>query len=283
MSEQSFLAGKHRHHGNIAERMVHGLQQVMEHALDAEAISATPGLLQQLDPRIKLLSLLAVLAATLLASQLTTLLLLFVLAVVLALASQISLSRLYRQAWLSVLLFSGMLALPAIFMVPGERLLTLPLLHWHITRQGLSSAAFLLGRAEVSASFALLLMLTTPWMHVLKAMRSLGVPVLLVALLGMTHRYVFVLLQTASQMFEARRSRLLAPPSGRMARQLVASTSGVLLGKALQLSNEVHMAMVSRGYRGEVYLLHNFHTRKRDWCALLLALALPLVIVWNHA
>jgi cobalt/nickel transport system permease protein len=106
------------------------------------------------------------------------------------------------------------------------------------------------------------------------------VPVLLVALLGMTHRYVFVL-QTASQMFEARRSP--APPSGRMARQLVASTSGVLLGKALQLSSDVHLAMVSRGYRGEVYLLHNFHTRKRDWCALLLALALPLVIVWNHA
>jgi hypothetical protein len=65
--------------------------------------------------------LLAALAATLLASTLTTLLLLFVLAVVLALASQISLSRLYRQAWLSVLLFSGLLALPAIFMVPGER------------------------------------------------------------------------------------------------------------------------------------------------------------------
>lgn len=283
MSEQSFLKADHRHRGNIAERMVHGLQQVMEHALDAESLSTRQGLLQQLDPRIKLLSLLAVLSATLLVQQLTSLLLLLGLAILLAHYSQVSLRQLYRQAWLSVLLFSGMLALPALFLVPGETLLTLPLLGWHVSRQGLLSAALLLGRAEVSASFALLLILSTPWMHVLKAMRSLGVPVLLVALLGMSHRYVFVLLQTASQMFEARRSRMVAAPSGRMARQLVASSGGVLLGKAFQLSGDVHLAMVSRGYRGDIYLLHSFHTRQRDWCALLLAIALPFLIVWTHA
>jgi len=283
VSEQSFIAGGHRHRGNIAERMVHGLQQVMEHALDAEAQSARQGLLQQLDPRIKLLSLLAVLSAALLARQPGSLLLLLGLAVLLGQCSQISLRQLYRQAWLSVLLFSGVLAVPALFLVPGETLFSLPLLGWPVSRQGLYSAALLLGRAEVAASFALLLMLSTPWTHVLKAMRSLGVPVLLVALLGMTHRYVFVLLQTASQMFEARRSRMLAPASGRMTRQLIASSSGVLLGKAFQLSSDVHLAMVSRGYRGDIYLLHSFHTRKRDWCALLLAVALPFLIVWTHA
>uniref|UniRef100_UPI00128F214E cobalt ECF transporter T component CbiQ n=1 Tax=Aquitalea magnusonii TaxID=332411 RepID=UPI00128F214E len=174
------------------------------------------GLLAGLDPRCKLLALLSLMISGILASQLVTLLLLFGLAVLLALLSQVSLRRLYRQAWLSVLLFSGVIAVPALFLVPGEVLFRLPLLHWGISLQGLRSAAFLLGRAETSASFALLLMLTTPWMHVLKAMRSLGVPVLLVALLGMTHRYIFVLLQTASQMFEARRSRMLAPPSGRL-------------------------------------------------------------------
>jgi len=283
MSEQSFIAGGHRHGGHFAERLVHGLQQALEHSLDAEAISRQRGLLQGLDPRIKLLALLSLMISGILASQLVTLLLLFGLAVLLALLSQVSLRRLYRQAWLSVLLFSGVIAVPALFLVPGDILFRLPLLHWGISLQGLRSAAFLLGRAETSASYALLLMLTTPWMHVLKAMRSLGVPVLLVALLGMTHRYIFVLLQTASQMFEARRSRMLAPPSGRLARQVVAASSGVLLSKAFQLSSEVHLAMVSRGYRGDIYLLHTFHTRRRDWCALLPALCVPLLILWKHA
>ena len=64
------------------------------------------------------------------------------------------------------------------------------------------------GVALALATLAFLLILTTPWPYVLKAMRTLGVPVVVVAMLGMTHRYIFVLLQTATQMFEARRSRL---------------------------------------------------------------------------
>lgn len=45
-------------------------------------------------------------------------------------------------------------------------------------------------------------------------MRCLGAPRVLVAILGMTHRYLFVLAQTATQLFEARRSRIVAPMNG---------------------------------------------------------------------
>jgi energy-coupling factor transporter transmembrane protein EcfT len=159
-------------------------------------------------------------------------------------------------------------------------LLQLPLVHWSVTVQGVRSAAFLIGRAETSATFALLLILSTPWSHVLKAMRSLGVPVVVVAILGMTHRYIFLLLHTAAQMFEARRSRIVCPLSGVGQRKMVIATAGVLLGKAFQLSSDVHMAMVSRGYRGEVHLLDDFRTRPRDWLTLLLAFVLPVAIVW---
>jgi cobalt/nickel transport system permease protein len=52
------------------------------------------------------------------------------------------------------------------------------------------------------------------------------------------------------------------------------------LTKTFQLSSEVHMAMVSRGYRGEVLLLDAFQTRARDWFTLAFALALPTLIIW---
>jgi cobalt/nickel transport system permease protein len=61
---------------------------------------------------------------------------------------------------------------------------------------------------------------------------------------------------------------------------MVAATAGVLLTKTFQLSSEVHMAMVSRGYRGEVLLLDAFQTRARDWFTLSFALALPILIIW---
>ena len=201
-------------------------------------------------------------------------------AVCLALVSRLTLARLCKQVWVAVLAFTGVIALPSLFVVPGQTLLTLPFLHWHITLQGVRAAAFLIGRAETSATFALLLILTTPWTHVLKALRALGVPVVVVAILGMTHRYIFVLLHTAMQMFEARRSRVLAPVGRGMQRKMLASTAGVLLGKAFQLSSDVHLAMLSRGYRGEAKLLHEFVMRGRDYLWLLGVGLVPVLILW---
>jgi cobalt/nickel transport system permease protein len=281
MSDPTFVQGEHRHsrHG-FAERLVHGFVRAMAQALDAEAMSSRPGFLQGLDPRIKLIGFLLLVISAVLTRSLAVLAALFLLVPVLAFSSYVPLVRLARQVWIGVLLFTGVIALPAVVLVPGNPLWQVPLVHWNVTQQGLRSAAFLIGRAETCATFALLLILTTPWTHVLKAMRSLGVSVVLVAILGMTHRYIFVLLHTATQMFESRRSRIVAPLAGAQRRRLVAAAAGVLLDKTFQLSAEVHLAMVSRGYRGEVYLLDEFHTRRRDWCVLCFALAIPALILW---
>jgi cobalt/nickel transport system permease protein len=279
MSDASLLPHRHRRRG-FAERLAHGFLQAMTHALEAESLASRPGLLQGFDPRIKLLAILALIVSGVLARSLTLLAGLFLLALALAFMSHISAARLSKQVWLGVLLFTGIIALPALVLVPGSPLWQVPLLHWSVTLQGVRSAAFLIGRAETSATLALLLILTTPWPHVLKAMRSLGAPVVLVAILGMTHRYIFVLLQTTTQMFEARRSRIVAPMNGPQQRRMVAAAAGVLLGKSFQLAGEVHLAMLSRGYRGEVRLLDEFQTRRRDWFALSVALAVPILILW---
>jgi cobalt/nickel transport system permease protein len=282
MSEQSFVACRHGPRRGFVERLADDLMAAVGHALDAESVSARRGLLQGLDPRCKLVALLSLILCVVLAKSLTLLAALFVLAVMLGALSGITPARLARQVWLGVLLFTGAIAIPAIVIVPGTPVWQLPWLHWTVTLQGLRSAAFLVGRAETAATFALLLVLSTPWMHVLKAMRALGVPVVVVAILGMTHRYIFVFLQTALQMFEARRSRIVAPLAGAQRRRMVMAAVGVLLAKTFQLSADVHLAMVSRGYRGEVHLLDDFRARNRDRLALLFALALPAAILWSQ-
>ena len=140
--------------------------------------------------------------------------------------------------------------------------------YWTITWQGLRSAGFLIGRAETATTYALLVILTTPWPRVLKALRCLGLPLVLIVILGMTHRYIFLLLTSAIELFEAQRSRLMAPMSARERRRLAAASAVVLLEKALRLSTEVHLAMIARGYRDEVHLLDDFRTRPADWLAL---------------
>ena len=84
------------------------------------------------------------------------LLALFVLSVLCALASRISLRLLATRVWLAVLAFTGAIALPALFIGAGPEV-------WHIQLNGLRGAAFLILRGETTATFALLLMLTTVW------------------------------------------------------------------------------------------------------------------------
>lgn len=268
---------------DFLERLAQGLTHTLQLALDAETLEQKKGWLQCLDPRYKLVCLVLLIISTVLSQSLLTLLLLFLLACLLAFLSKIDLTPRLTRLWGSVLFFTGVIALPALVMVPGVTLWEIPILRTSISVQGLRSALFLIGRAETTATFALLLVLTTPWPHVLKAMRSLGAPLVLVAILGMTHRYIFVLLHSTRDLLEARRSRMLSKQGTAKQRQMIISAAAVLLSKTFRLSSEVHLAMISRGYRGEIYLLHEFQACWRDRIALFISTGIPILILWNQA
>jgi energy-coupling factor transporter transmembrane protein EcfT len=114
----------------------------------------------------------------------------------------------------------------------------------------------------------LVLAYTTPWTHILKALRIFRVPVVFVVILGMTCRYILLMLETAHEMFESRQSRTVNRMTPAESRRLAVSSSGVLLHKTLHMSGEVYLAMQARGFRGEVYLLDDFRMRPLDWFAL---------------
>ena len=274
---------RRRHDGAFLDRLVGGLARAMDHALDADDLARRDGLLQRLDPRVKLAGLLGLIVVAVFVKSLAVLAGLFLVAVALALPSQVTLSRLVKQIWLKVFAFTILIALPAVFLVPGAVIARVPVLLWPVTLQGVRSASFLLGRAETAATFALLLILCTPWPHVLKALRVFRAPIVLVAILGVTHRYIFVLLESASQMFASRRSRMVGPLPPRDRRRVATATAGVLLDKALHLSTDVQSAMASRGYRGEVRLIDDFHTTPIDWLAVAGFAAVASAALWLQA
>jgi cobalt ECF transporter T component CbiQ len=252
-----------------------------EHSAAAEATAGKPGLLQFLDPRVKVAGLLGLLLSSALAHRLSVILGVFGFALILALLSRISWRLLAKRGWAGALLFSGSIALPAVFLTPGQIIFRLPLFDWPVTAQGITGAASLIARVETAVTLTLLLILSTPWPRVLKALRALGAPVVLVVILGMTYRYIFLLLAAARDMFEARQSRTVGALKTAEARRFATSCIGVLLGKSLQLSSEAHLAMLSRGFRGEVYSLDEFTMRPRDWMALAAFAGLTIIAIWT--
>jgi cobalt/nickel transport system permease protein len=187
----------------------------------------------------------------------------FALAVLISAASAIPIRTLAGRAWLGALVSSGVIAVPAVFLTPGTPLFGSPL-----TLQGVRTGSFLVLRAETAATLIFLLAYTTPWSHILKALRIFRVPVVFVVILGMTTRYILLLLESAHDMFQARKSRRVNRLTPAENRRSAISSSGVLLTKTLHLSGEVYQAMQARGFRGEVYLLSDFKMRQRDWAAL---------------
>ena len=260
---------------SFLERTIEGLYEAMQRAFEAEHSATRRGLLQQIDARIKVLGLFALIVASTMSRRLWPIAALFALAIVLTSLSRISIRTLVTRVWIGALLFTGAIAIPALFLTPGTTIGSLP-----ITRQGVTTASFLILRVETAATLAILLVFTTPWAHVLKALRIFRVPVVLVAVLGMTCRYILLLLETAHDMFESLRSRTVGTLSGRERRHMAVASAGVLLNRSSQLSGDVYLAMQSRGFRGEVYVLDDFRMTLRDWAALAAFATLVAAAVW---
>jgi cobalt/nickel transport system permease protein len=265
---------------SFVEKTSVGLARLISEFLVSERFAHQKGLMQSLDPRVRVAGVFILVVAAVVCRDVRVIAALFVVSAVIAFSSSLDLLSLAKRVWIVVLIFTGLIALPAVFITPGKALLVVPGLRAVVTAQGLHSAAMLIMRVETAATLTATLVLCTPWSHVLKALRSMMLPAEIVTMLAMTQRYIFLLGETAKQMFESRESRTVGRLSGRESRKIVGRTAGVLFSKTLELSQEVYLSMLSRGFRGEVHVLNEFRLHARDYAALALFIATGLGAIW---
>lgn len=261
--------------------------------LGALARPAPPpsGFLAALDPRAKVIGGLCLIVAATLTGQPLVLALGYTGCLLLAAWSRLPLRR-FLALWLAVPLFSAVVMLPATLDVvtPGHPLLVL----WHdaawrigawrlpsaltVTDAGLLAAGRMVLRTALCASLAWLVAASTPPVRLFYGLRVLGVPSAFVMTLALMHRYLAVLVQAAHDLHLARLSRTVGPsPGGALA--FVAAGVGSLFRRTHSLGRSVCLAMLSRGYRGEVRLLDAPRWQAQDWLASLTC-CLALAAAW---
>jgi cobalt/nickel transport system permease protein len=265
---------------HFMDRTLKAMAGLLEKFVFSESYVHKSGLLQALEARVKLLGVLGFIVCTSLIHSIPCVYGLYGLTLILAVLSKIQVSFFLRRIWLILPFFVGVIALPATLnlFTPGEPFFTLFSLdrpyqvgpyfiprEIALTRQGISAALFLVGRVATSLSFVLLLVLTTPWASLLKALRSLLIPQIYVQTLGMTLRYLLLLTQIVQEMCLAKKSRTLRVRRTGAEQRWVAGQLGTLFKWSMQLGAEVHQAMVARGYQGEVRVLTSSPVRKRDY------------------
>jgi cobalt ECF transporter T component CbiQ len=259
-----------RRKGSFVEKTLTGGSSLLRDAMFGDDLAQRRGLLQRVDPRAKIAGLFGLLVVAALLHNVESLAAMYVGTLMLAAASRLPIGFFVKRVWLFIPVFTLVVVAPATLSIVTHGDVVVELWSWNgtpqgITSQGLESAALVVSRVAVSISLVVLLTLTTPWTRLLAALRSLGVPRIFILVIGMAYRYIFLLLGSVTDMYESRRSRTLGTTRhDASARQFVTASAGALFGKASQLADEVHQAMVSRGYRGDAKTLNASRLRAAD-------------------
>ncbi|MFZ3063542.1 MAG: cobalt ECF transporter T component CbiQ [Actinomycetota bacterium] len=250
---------------SFIEKTLVGIESLLEEAIFSEQYARREAFLQKLDPRVKVVSFLALLVAVALARHVEIIIALYLFTLALAYFSDIPLGFFLKRVWLFIPIFTGVIAFPALFNVvtPGKPLVTVGSLA--ITEQGVRTAVLLISRVATSVSFAVLLVLTTRWQSIMRALRVFYVPQTFIVILEITYRYIFLFLKTISEMHLARKSRTIRPLKSVEGRAWIASRVATLFRKSQHLSEGVYLAMLSRGFNGEAKTLSVFRVGVVDY------------------
>ncbi len=112
---------------NFIGKTLSGIFSFLEETIVSEGYARRKGLLQGLDPRVKLISIIALIVAVTLVTDWRLMLFVYVLTLFFASVSGIGLWFFIKRVWLFIPIFTGIIALPMVFNVffPGDTLVTL--------------------------------------------------------------------------------------------------------------------------------------------------------------
>jgi cobalt/nickel transport system permease protein len=231
----------------------------------SEYYAQQDGLLQGIDPRLKLIAALGLILWASLTRNMIILLGLWLLTVILTYFSRLPVLKLQKNIWAFIPFITLLAAVPGMFNLINDGT---PLLVVHrfsetvslwgydlppsifISYQGFMAALYLFLRVGISLSFGVLLAVTTPVSSLLKSLRTLGVPALFIMIIEMTYRYLVLLLMLSVEMFEARKMRTVGRLPLRRQQAQVGSSIGALFIKSMMMAEETYQAMTARCYTG---------------------------------
>jgi len=268
-----------RSHRSLARRTAETIRQAVAEVLENDEISAAPGLMQRLDPRIKLISIVLFAVTASFIQSVWVLLACVVATAGLAAASGIGVGSFSRKVWASAGFFGLMLSLPATtaWISPGPALV--PLGPLSITSTGLLVAARLTTRVAAGAGFGMLVVWTTRWTDILQALTAMHLPDVIVATLAMTQQQIMSLLRTVENMHLARESRMLSAGTAADNRSWVTERIAFTAKKSIKTADDVYDAMLARGFSGAMPSLVRLHAVTRDWVWLAASVTASVVLL----
>jgi cobalt/nickel transport system permease protein len=205
----------------------------------------------------------------------------FLLLVAAALASKIPLPLLFKRALIEIPFIFFAILMP--FFGTGEKF---EIAGIELYREGLLAGTSIVVKGTLGVLAAVILSTTTTAREILRGLERLNLPAVMVQIASFMLRYVNVISDEMERMKVARESRGFVA-TGIKHWKVLATSAAALFIRSYERGERVHLAMLSRGFDGNLPSLDNNKATQRQWVTALslpgLALSLSLfflVIGW---
>ncbi len=253
------------------------------------------GFLHELDTRIKVVFWLFFIVIISLKKNILPEAGIFFTIFVLSLLSRVNLVNFYRKIFLLGFIFGFLIAFPSALNVITHGKVIMPVVTlskaydfwvYHIpevigfTGEGVSVVAMLTLRVLNSLSISFLILYTTPFPEIVKALKVLKVPDTFLIIISLAYKYIFIFARIVADMYLAKKSRLVGAVNRKEARNWVAGRIAFLFKKTQLKCDEVFKAMIGRGFSGEIKLYRYQRIKGRDWIVGFFLFLAGLLFLW---
>lgn len=246
----------------FVDKTVNKIISFLKEIFVSEDFAMQNGLIQKIDSRVRILTFFILIFFASFLKSFAPLLIILFFVILIAQMSRIPISALLKRT-APVIIFTGVIMLPSLF----------------ITNAGVKTTSLFVFRAAVMVSIAAILFLATRKNDLLKGLRMLFVPQIFVITLAFAFRYIFIFLKLAENMHLARKSRVIKQSSKDEIRAWTASRLAVIFKRSVAMADDVYLALVSRGFTGEIKTMENHEIQKRDylWIGIVLFVMLTTI------
>ena len=249
----------------------------------------------KLDARVKLLFMVVFLLVVSIKRNLESEIVIFLFIFFLVVITGLNIFRFYKRVLILGFLFGFLIALPSSLNIitDGDLIIKIASLEHErtfwiyripadigFTRHGIDGVLLLTMRVINSVSISFLVLFTTRFPEIIKALKIFKIPNAFLMIIIITYKYIFIFARTIEEIYLSMKSRGAGVAPNRELRRLIAGRIGYMFRKSRFVCEEVYKAMESRGFTDEVKMLSLGRLKKSDWAVFVVLLFIGLSIIF---
>jgi energy-coupling factor transporter transmembrane protein EcfT len=294
-SSAPFVQGKGNIKISFIEKGIHHLAEVIKSGYIQWDTASMDGFFQRIDARIKVLFLLLFTIIISLKKEIMPEVMIGSFVFVLTLISRLNIFSFYKRVLFLAFFFGFLIALPSAFNVITKGEIIFPVIQFSnahhfwiyqiprevgITREGINVASMLTLRVMNSLSVAFLVLHTTPFPDIIKALKVMKVPDSFLMVITLSYKYIFIFAKIVEDMHLAKKGRMVTQVSGADARNWAAGRIVFVFKKTRLRCEEIFKAMLSKGFSEDIKFYDARKLNSRDLVTGGILLFIGVLFLW---